>query len=644
MSARLAFAVVTGAWSVLFVFLLTRVRREPLWIAAGAVAAACGAVLGSMSLVGLVPVALAALAVVLPDGRLSGRTARVSLAVVLIAGAPFAVAVAAAADRRLITTVESVALGLVALVAYVTHCRKASEMERARLQWSGWGVVTTGAIGCVIGIMHALLGWPDALAVPVLLGTLVVPLAIALSCFETTVLRVDRLLVRTIETGGLIVLIGVVYVVIVLGFGETPTDASRRMVGLSLLAAAIAALLFVPARNRLEEFANRRVYGARRPPDEPLQTFGARMSRAIPLEELLLQLAESLKRSMTLVAAEVWTGTGGVLERAAAVPYREPATIRLADNEISVVAHAHTQGNAWMQVWLPELLAQHPGRVLRAAPLVHSGELLGVVLCAREQEQTPFTEEEERVLTELARQVALALHNSALDTALQASLVDLRIANDELRASRSRIVAAADQSRRQIERNLHDGAQQHLVALAVKLGLARQLVEADPAAVAAMLEELRTDAQTTLAELRELAHGIYPPLLIDRGLAEALRAAANRSILPADVAADVNRFPPDAEAAVYFCCLEAMQNAGKHAGEGSHICVRVEADDDALRFAVTDDGAGFDATTDAVRGHGFINMADRLGAIGGSLSVDSAPGRGTTIKGEIPLVVPVPVS
>src|SRR5262249_52229041 len=242
-------------------------------------------------------------------------------------------------------------------------------------------------------------------------------------------------------------------------------------------------------------------------------------------------------------------------------------------------------------------------------------------------DQQPFSDEEERVLSDLARQVALALHNSALDTALQASLDDLQVVNEELRASRARIVAAADQSRRQIERNLHDGAQQHLVALAVKLGLARQLVESDPAAVAAMLEELRTDAQTTLAELRELAHGIYPPLLIDRGLAEALRAAANRSILPADVSADVGRLPLDAEAAVYFCCLEAMQNAGKHAGDGAHLCVTVDADDGALRFTVTDDGAGFDATSDAVRGHGFVNMADRLGAIGGTLHVDSAPGR-----------------
>src|SRR5207248_1243029 len=242
----------------------------------------------------------------------------------------------------------------------------------------------------------------------------------------------------------------------------------------------------------------------------------------------------------------------------------------------------------------------------RVGPLVLSGQLFGFILCARQGNQQPFSSEEERVLTDLARQVAVALHNSALDTALQASLDDLRVANEELRASRSRIVATADQSRRQIERNLHDGAQQHLVALAVKLGLARQLVEADPAAVAGLLEELRADAQATLTELRELAHGIYPPLLMDRGLPEALRAAANRCVLPTEVAADVARFPPDAEAAVYFCCLEALQNAGKHAGEDARIKVSVESGDQVLRFAVVDDGAGFDATSNAIRGHGFV--------------------------------------
>jgi len=220
-----------------------------------------------------------------------------------------------------------------------------------------------------------------------------------------------------------------------------------------------------------------------------------------------------------------------------------------------------------MQVWLPGVLAEHENRVVRVAPMAHSGELLGLLVCARaEGDNRVHRGRRAGLLTELARQVGLGLHNSRLDTALQASLDDLRVANDQLSASRARIVAAADQSRRKIERDLHDGAQQHLVALAVKLGLARQMLEADPAAVATLLEELRGDAQATLTELRELAHGIYPPLLMDRGLPEALRAAANRAVLPTDVAADVGRYDSEVEAAVYFCCLEAMQNAGKYAG------------------------------------------------------------------------------
>ncbi|HEV7526020.1 MAG TPA: histidine kinase [Acidimicrobiia bacterium] len=632
-----------STWTLVTLVVGFRRRSVPLSVWLAGATATGAAALVSDRVIGLVPVVLAALWTTLPTGEITGRrrrSTRLFLGAVLLLGAPFAIAQAATDGLHAeMFIVESAVLSAVALTAFVARCRDASAIDRARLQWAGWGVVVAGGIACVVALMHLLVGWPDGMAVPIAMGTLFVPFAIALSSFESTVLRIDRLLVRTIETGGLVVLVGAVYVVVVLGFGETPTDTTRRMLGLSLLAAAIAALCFIPARNRLEEIANRRVYGDRRAPDEPLQTFGARMSRAIPLDELLLQLAESLKMSMTLAAAEVWTGTEGVLERAAAVPYRDPTTIRLAEKETEVVARAHVQGNAWLQVWLPGLVEQHRERILRVAPLVHSGELLGVVVCVRTTDQPPFTEEEERVLTELARQVALALHNSALDTALQASLDDLRVANEELRASRARIVATADQSRRQIERNLHDGAQQHLVALAVKLGLARQLVEADPAAVATLLEELRADAQATLTELRELAHGIYPPLLMDRGLPEALRAAANRCVLPTDVVADVGRFPPDAEAAVYFCCLEALQNAGKHAGEHARITVTVTADDDTLSFSVVDDGAGFDSKSDAIRGHGFVNMADRLGAIGGKIGVESAPGSGTAIRGAIPLEV-----
>lgn len=153
-----------------------------------------------------------------------------------------------------------------------------------------------------------------------------------------------------------------------------------------------------------------------------------------------------------------------------------------------------------------------------------------------------------------------------------------------------------------------------------------------------MLEELREDVQVAVGELRELAHGIYPPLLRDRGLPEALRTAANRAALSTvvDVDGEIGRFPTEVEAAVYFCCLEAMQNAGKHAGEGSVVTVTVVSDDAELRFAVSDDGAGFVIDRRAA-GHGFVNMEDRVGAIGGRVEVDSAPGAGTQIRGFIPL-------
>ena len=183
-----------------------------------------------------------------------------------------------------------------------------------------------------------------------------------------------------------------------------------------------------------------------------------------------------------------------------------------------------------------------------------------------------------------------------LDSALQESLDEVRRQADELRASRARIVEATDTERRRIERDLHDGAQQHLVALAVSVRLARQIADTDPEQAKAMLDQIGLDLQEAVQELRNLAHGIYPPLLMDRGLPDALRAAAGRAALPTSVEAeDIGRYPQQVEAAVYFCCLEALQNAGKHAGEGSDATVTLREDEGALLFDVADDGAGFDA-------------------------------------------------
>jgi signal transduction histidine kinase len=274
---------------------------------------------------------------------------------------------------------------------------------------------------------------------------------------------------------------------------------------------------------------------------------------------------------------------------------------------------------------------------MRVSPLAHAGMLLGFIVVTRKPDGEPFSETEDTVLTEIARQIALALHNVQLDTALQASLDELRIRNQELQVSRARIVAAGDSERRKLERNLHDGAQQHLVALAVKLRLAHDAVEDDPEDALAMIDEIKGDVQTAIAELRALAHGIFPPLLVSGGLSEALPAAAGRAALPTSVELDgVGRYGNDIEAAVYFCTLEALQNAGKHAGADAAATVKVAEDDGVLRFEIRDDGAGFEMNGRA-DGHGFVNMADRLGAFGGTVEVVSAVGQGTTITGTIPL-------
>ncbi len=223
-----------------------------------------------------------------------------------------------------------------------------------------------------------------------------------------------------------------------------------------------------------------------------------------------------------------------------------------------------------------------------------------------------------------------------IDAALPDSRDELRRKNDELRASRARIVAAADAERRRIERDLHDGAQQQLTCLSVRLLMAAKLAGPDPD-LASLLEQLGAEVRDAARELRSLAHGIYPPLLRANGLADALFAAASRCPLPTRVqAGSLGRYPADVEAAVYFCCLEAMQNACKHAGERATIRLRVREEPGTLTFEVTDDGAGFDAAGRSL-GAGFLNMADRLAVFGGRLRVDSAPGQGTRITGMVPV-------
>ena len=599
----------------------------------GDVLAAVG--LGALPAVGL------HLMISLPDGHLLTRPRRT------LAGIGYGVAVVAVVGWLLgsragggwLVVGGAVLAASAGAVPANQRYRETAGVTRQRLQWIGCAVAFAGEISLVVAGLRILVGWPHHGGLVAAGASIAVPLAMLVSA-TPLVSRVDRLLVATVSLTGLTVVVVAVYLVIVIGLGRTPARDERELLVLSMVAAGVAALLYVPARERLNEQANRLVYGERHAPDEALKTFGSRLSRAIPMDELLLQLAESLRKTMNLTSAEVWTGTDGVYDLAVSVPDRRAAPLRIDPTARPVAARAGVSGTAWVEVWLPDLLQGREGQQVRVAPIAHSGELLGLVVLERPANGDGFAEEDDQALGDLVRQVALALHNVNLDSALQASLDDVRRYAAELQQSRARIVATGDAERRKIERNLHDGAQQHLVALAVNLRLVRDIVSDNPDA-SEMLEMLADSVKDTIQELRDLAHGIYPPLLMDSGLPEALRAAAGRSPLDVQVDASVARHPTEVEAAVYFCCLEAMQNAAKHA-PGAHLSVRVWEDDEAarLRFTVGDDGPGFDATL-ATAGHGYVNMSDRLGAIGGDVTWTSAVGAGATVEGWVPIELAV---
>jgi signal transduction histidine kinase len=210
----------------------------------------------------------------------------------------------------------------------------------------------------------------------------------------------------------------------------------------------------------------------------------------------------------------------------------------------------------------------------------------------------------------------------------------LRARVDDLRDARERIIAAADEERRRIERDLHDGAQQRLVALALTLGLAEAQLERDPAKAARLIAEAREEAQLAIKDLRDLAHGIHPAVLSERGLGAALESLATRSPVPVELTgAPAAPIDPAVEAAVYFVTAEALTNIAKYA-RASQASICLSVDDGRLRVEVRDDGCG---GADLATGTGLRGLRDRVDALDGRFELDSPPGVGTTVRVEIPL-------
>lgn len=413
-------------------------------------------------------------------------------------------------------------------------------------------------------------------------------------------------------------------------------DSLRGVVGLTVVAVVSAAAVGPLVRRMRTGLADADPTGR-----QITAEVRRRLRSALPLDELLLQLAELLRAELAPAGVEIWTAEGSRLSRRVGSPSRPANSLTLSEREQAVVCSTPIGGLKWLQVWIPALLVEPPAEDaadLRAVPLTHAGELLGILIARRASARVPFQAEDDELLVELARQLALAVHNVRLDSALQESLQELRQRNVELQASRARIVATADAARRRLERDLHDGGQKDLTQLARTLrSVQTALDSSDAEAAAGLLTEAQAQLKEATETLRELAHGIFPTPLRDFGLGEGLRSAARRSHLPVRVEVNLTqRHLEQVETAVYFCCLEALQNAGKYAGEQARIRVLVEDAGGLLTFEVTDDGVGY-SMTDTASGQGFLSMQDRVGALGGRLRVESAPGSGTRVRGEVPL-------
>ena len=503
-----------------------------------------------------------------------------------------AITQAAAASFALFGAV--VVAGMVSLVLRFVRSRGE---ERQQLKWIAFGVAIMGL---------ELLAWFAADAVGIELSwiwdtlTIIpVPAAIGFAILKYRLYDIDVVINKTVVYGAMAAFITAVYVAIVVGLGRT--IGSERNIALSILATALVAAAFQPLRERVQRLANRLVYGKRATPYEVLSEFSGGMSHTVASEELLPRMARIVAEGTGAARADVWLRVGSELVREATWPEdeeRRKEAVPVAEGGETVVGTD------------------------RAVPVRHQEELLGVIGVNKSPGET-VTPADEKLLEDLASQAGLVLRNVRLI--------------EELKTSRQRLVTAQDEERRRLERDLHDGAQQRLVAISLAFRMARGL--ADPEADRALgerLDQASEELALALDELREFARGIHPAILTEGGLVPALDSLAERSTVPATVEAPLDgRLPPAVEATAYFVVSEALANVGKYS-KATAVTIRAGLDGGKLTVEVADDGLG---GADPSRGSGLRGLADRVAAVDGTLEMDSAPGEGTRLTARIPIHV-----
>lgn len=486
--------------------------------------------------------------------------------------------------------VWSIALATVTIggaVSLITRYRRADHTERQQIKWLLYAVAVLAVVytaGIAIG------GTESALEELVLFTSVMgVPVAVAIAVLRFRLYDIDKVISRTLVWAGLAVFMALFYVTVVLALG---------VVGI-----ALAAVAFQPVRRWLQQMANRIVYGRRATPYEVLSDLTRTLTNVESTTGVMQQTARRLGEATAAEKAMVWMFEGDLLHPVAAWP---------ADTHLPA----------------PSELGGLPGDV--TVIRTEDDASLGA-LTVEKRRGDPVTTTERRLIEDLAGSSASVLRNAALQAELSERAV-------ELAASRRRLLEVQDSERRRMERELDDGAQQIVVSLKVKLNVAARLARADGAeALADLLDGMDKEAREAITQIRSLAKGLYPPLLEAEGLATAVRALAETSPIPVRLVIKLgpDRLPLELEAAIFFCVSEAITNAVKHAGD-QPVTVDLSRAATSVTFEVADSGSGFDPKMVAL-GSGLHNMADRLDAIGGTLSIESTPGRGTRVRGAVPL-------
>jgi signal transduction histidine kinase len=506
-----------------------------------------------------------------------------------------------------VTGLASLLAAVLAGAALIARFRSRHGDERQQIKWLAFVGATFLAELALTQIVVISLGDSSAtgdafgnlmFAVMFLSLGLGIPAACAVAILKYRLYDIDVVISKTVVYAVLAAFITAVYVLLVVGVGTLAGLGGRPSPGLSILATAVVAVAFQPVRERVQRLANRLVYGKRATPYEALAQLSERMAGTYATEDLLPRMALIVAAATGADRADVWLRDGDVLRADASWPAgaEPPSAVPLAGGELPAATAA--------------------GHLVAVR---HRGELLGALSVAKKRGDA-VTPTEDRLIGNLATQAGLVLRNAGLTEQLLARLA-------ELRASRERLVTTQDTERQRLERDLRDGPQRELAGLAGKLGDAAHALGHDEARARALLNEVTSEIAGALASLRELARGIYPPLLADMGIAAALDAQARKAPIPVSVETDgIGRYPEEIEAAVYFCALEALRSAAWRAG-ASRAALRFEVTGDGQRPA---SGAGpWDADLQA--------MADRVDALGGEILVAAAPGQGTRINGRVPV-------